>query len=132
MTFSYPETAQQRSTRILNQLKEKYPSCTSYDMSSTGQHFVCEIEPVTDHPEYDRAIEVIIKSHPHKHLKMTQEYTIIKGTLELHIEEQSLSLKPGDKCTVSPGNIHWAISSDECWVEIYSRPGWTKEDHISV
>lgn len=122
----------ERSNRILNQLKTQYPGAKSYDLDGRGEHFVCEIEPVTEHPEYDRAVEVIIDSLPHKHLKMTQYYTILSGNLELHNGKEIVWLHPGDKYIVRPGNIHWATSNDECWVEIYSEPGWTKEDHIPI
>ena len=85
-----------------------------------------------EHPEFDSAIEVIIESKPHKHVKMTQYYTIISGELELHVGEETMHLHPKDKYTVVPNNIHWAKSDTECWLEIYSKPGWTKEDHIRV
>lgn len=124
------ETIEERSERIINQLKTKYPKAKSYDLDGRGQHFVCEVEPVSDHPEYDRAVEVIISSKPHKHLKMKQNYLIISGNLTLHVGDKTISLHAGDTYTIEPGNIHWATSNDECWVEIYSRPGWTKEDHI--
>jgi len=126
------DTLKQRSDRILKQLKAKYPKAKSYDLDGRCMHFVCEVEPVADHPEYDKAIEVIIESRPHKHLKMTQNYTIVSGNLELHIGEKVIPLKTGDKYTVFPNNIHWAKSDNECWLEIYSEPGWTKEDHIVV
>ena len=126
------ETVEERSNRILSLLKEKYPKSPSYDLDGRGLHFVCEVEPVDEHPEYDRAIEVILSSKPHKHLKMTQNYTIISGTLNLHIGDEIIHLTAGDKYTVSPGNVHFASSDDECWLEIYSEPGWTKEDHIVV
>lgn len=93
-------------------------------------HFVCEVEPVSDHPEYDKAVEVIIQSKQHKHLKMTQYYTIFSGSLELHVGDEIISLKAGDKYTIFPNIPHWAKSDNECWLEIYSKPGWTKEDHI--
>lgn len=126
------ETKKQRSDRIINQLRGKYPGAKAFDLDGRGEHFVCEVEPTKDHPEYDRAIEVIISSKPHKHLKMTQYYTILSGTLQLHVGDEVITLKPGDKHTINPGSIHWAISEDECWLEIYSKPGWTKEDHIPV
>jgi len=28
--------------------------------------------------------------------------------------------------------VHWAKSDEEALVELYSVPGWTKEDHIAV
>jgi len=126
------ETLQQRSERILHRLSEKYPLKSAYDLDGRGMHFVCETEPVDEHPEYDKAVEVIIDSKPHKHIKMTQYYTILKGDLELHIEDKVVYLKEGDKYTVNPSLVHWARSKDGCWLEIYSIPGWTKEDHIVV
>ena len=126
------ETVSERSDRIIEQLKKRYPNTTVYDLDGRGEHFLSEIEPVSDHPEYDRAVEVIISSKPHKHLKMIQYYTVISGTLELHIDDTLIILKPGDKYTINPGEIHWAKSQDEALIEIYSKPGWTKEDHIAI
>lgn len=126
------ETKKQRVARIINLLKEKYPDKKSYDLDGRGMHFVCEVEPVEEHSEYDRAVEVIILSKPHKHLKMTQYYSIISGNLELHVGSEVFNLKAGDKYTISPNNVHWAKSDNECWLEILSKPGWTKEDHILV
>lgn len=128
------ETVEERSKRILDQLKNKYPQAKSYDLDGRGLHFVCEIEPVDEHPEYDKAIEIIILNKAHKHLKMTQEYTVLLGRMALHADNEIINLGSGDKYTVKPGVIHWAesVGKDECWVELYSRPGWTKEDHITV
>lgn len=126
------EILKKRSDRILKQLRLKYPGANAFDLDGRGEHFVCEVEPVNEHPEYDRAVEVIISSKPHKHLKMRQRYTILSGALELHVGEKVVLLRSGDVYTVEPNNVHWAASKDECWVEIYSQPGWTKEDHIVV
>lgn len=128
------ETARERSERVLGQLRMRYPGIKVYDLDGRGLHFVGEIEPVSEHPEYDRAIEVIILSKPHKHLKMTQYYTVLSGVLELHIGKKIVLLNRGDKYTIEPGNTHWAkgYGDRECWVEIYSEPGWTLEDHIPV
>lgn len=129
---SNKESTKQRTERIIDTLKSKYPGKKSFDLDGRSLHFVSEVDPTQNHPEFDRAIEVIISSKPHKHYKMTQYYTIINGTLELHIGDKTIVLKTGDKYTIKPGNIHWAKSDDECWVEILSKPGWTKEDHITV
>lgn len=126
------ETTQQRSNRILRELRTKYPGKYSFDLDGRGKHFVCEIEPTGDHPEYDRAIEVILYSRPHKHLKMTQHYTVLSGDMELYVGEKTILLHSGDTFTVKPNSLHWAKSENECWVEIYSTPGWTKEDHIAA
>lgn len=125
------ETLQQRSERIIHQLSKQYPNKPTYDLDGRGLHFVCEVEPVSEHPEYDKAVEVIIDSKPHKHIKMTQYYTILKGNMELHYKNGIINLKEEDKYTIEPNNIHWA-KGDECWVQIHSIPGWTKEDHIVI
>lgn len=126
------ETNQERSSRILGELKNKYPDVNVIDLDGNGTHFVAEVEPATDHSEYDRAIEVIIKSAPHKHLQMTQQYKILSGTLSLHVDNETVHLGAEDTYTVKPGQVHWAESDDECWLEIYSEPGWTAGDHIPV
>jgi mannose-6-phosphate isomerase-like protein (cupin superfamily) len=126
------ETIDERTKRILALLQEKYPTKDSYDLDGRGLHFVCEVEPVSEHPEYDTAIEIIIKSKPHKHLKMTQRYTVITGSMVLHVEDEAIQLKQGDKFVVTPGKTHWATSDGKSLVELYSVPGWTKEDHIRV
>jgi mannose-6-phosphate isomerase-like protein (cupin superfamily) len=126
------ETSEQRSKRIIEKLKTKYPGKSSFDLDGRGLHFVCEVDPTPGHPEYDRAIEVIISSKPHKHFKMTQHYTILSGTLVLHVGKKVVTLRAGDKYTIKPQTVHWATSDDECHVQIYSEPGWTKEDHVVV
>lgn len=123
---------QDRSSRIVKILKENYPGKECYDLDGRGLHFVCEVEPVSEHSEYDTAVEVIIKSKPHKHLKMTQRYTILKGKMKLHVGDKTLNLNEGDKYVILPGLVHWAESDDETLAELYSVPGWTKEDHIVV
>ncbi len=121
-----------RSARIIKELQERHPRKNTFDLDGQNSHFVCEVEPTSDHPEYDRAIEVIIASQPHKHSHTTQWYTILKGDLRLYIDDKVTVLHPGDKITITPNQIHWAESKNECWVEILSKPGWTKEDHIPV
>jgi len=126
------ESINDRSKRILNSLREKYPGKKAYDLDGRGLHFVCELEPSSESQGFDRAVEVIIESKPHKHLKTTQQYTILSGDLEFHVGNNVLNLHSGDKYTVAPGDVHWGKSINECWAEIYSQPGWTKEDHINV
>src|SRR5579863_983547 len=126
------EPVEERQKRVIKMLKNKYPGKDSYDLDGRGLHFVCEVEPVSEHPEYDTAVEVIIKSKPHKHLKMTQRYTVLSGSMELHVENDVIHLKEGDKHVITPGKLHWAISDGKSLVELYSVQGWTKEDHIVV
>lgn len=127
------ETKEERSKRILSLLKEKYPNAKALDLDGSSNHFVSEVEPASEHPEYDRAIEVIFRSKPHKHIKMTQTYTMLSGALELHAGNKTVLLKQGDTYTIKPPTVHWGECKEgECWLEIYSTPGWTPEDHIPV
>lgn len=126
------ETSQARSQRIIAQLQKKYPNTKCFDLDGRGLHFLSEVKPTQDHPEYDLAVEVIILSKPHKHKKTTQKYTIMSGDIELHVDDEVVHLFPGNEYTIAPGVVHWAKSENESWVEIYSTPGWTAEDHITV
>jgi mannose-6-phosphate isomerase-like protein (cupin superfamily) len=126
------ETTQERSERILRSLKNEFPGVECYDLDGRGLHFVCETEPVSEHPAYDAAVEVIIESKPHKHIKMTQRYTVLSGELELHIDDETVFLSKGDSYVITSNQVHWAKSNNEAKVELYSVPGWTKEDHIAV
>jgi mannose-6-phosphate isomerase-like protein (cupin superfamily) len=126
------ETVEARQDRVIKMLTAKYPGKESYDLDGRGLHFVCEVEPVSEHSEYDTAVEIIIKSKPHKHLKMTQRYTVLNGSMELHVEDEVIHLKERDTYVITPGKVHWATSDGKSLVELYSVPGWTKEDHIVV
>lgn len=126
------ETTTDRAARILGVLHSAYPGKRCYDIDGRAMHFVCEVEPVADHPGYDKAVEVIISSSPHKHKRTTQRYTVLSGNLELHFNDASIRLRPGDTYIVQPQVVHWATSDDEAVVEIYSTPGWTPEDHLTV
>lgn len=126
------ETATQRADRILSMLRSSYPGKRCYDVDGRGMHFVCEVEPVADDSGYDRAVEVIISSTPHMHLRTTQRYMVLKGTLELHVNDASILLQESDTYTVNPQAAHWATSEDEAVVEICSKPGWAPEDHLHL
>ena len=93
------ETATQRADRILRLLRSSYPGKHCYDVDGRGMHFVCEVEPVAEHPGYDKAVEVIIRSTPHKHERTTQRYRVLSGTLELHVNDASILLQAGDTYT---------------------------------
>jgi mannose-6-phosphate isomerase-like protein (cupin superfamily) len=116
----------------IRKLQERYPGKKVYDLDGSGAHFVCEVEPAGEHPEYDRAVEIIFRSKPHKHLKTAQRYKILSGKLALHVGDSVIDLNEGDEHVIAPNQTHWAESEDGSWVEIYSTPGWIKEDHITV
>jgi quercetin dioxygenase-like cupin family protein len=126
------ETPAQRADRILSWLRSSYPGRRCYDVDGRATQFVCEVEPVDGQSGYDTAVEVIISSSPHKHERATQRYQVLKGTLELHLDDDSMLLHEGDTCNVKPGTAHWATSEDEAVVEIRSKPGWNPEDHLPL
>lgn len=116
--------------KIISQLENKYPGKSIYSIpDESPTEMLCEVDPSSDHPEYSNAVAIIDKSKPHIHQKTTETYKVIKGKLTLHIGDQSKELNIGDTHTIEPGNIHWA-EGNETWVECYSKPGWTLEDHI--
>jgi mannose-6-phosphate isomerase-like protein (cupin superfamily) len=123
------ETATERAERILRVLGSSFPGKRCYDVDGRGMHFVCEVEPVDNDSGWDKAVEVVISSTPHKHARTTQRYKVLAGTLELHVNDASILLREGDTYTVEPETAHWATSEDEAVVEIRSKPGWTADDH---
>lgn len=90
---------------------------------------ICEIDPSAEHPEYNTAIAAIKASVPHYHKKATETYKVLRGSLELWVDGQKHTLKPGDTHVIKPGQIHFA-KGDFALVEVISRPGWTAADHI--
>lgn len=117
---------------IIHKLQQQYPGKAVIDLNGDGKHMVCEIEPTSDHPEYDRAIEVIIASKPHKHNYTKQIYTILTWHLDLYVDQDQIFLSPWDTHTIDPWQVHRASSEDQCIVEIHSTPWRTPDDHIPV
>ena len=119
-------------TRVIKQLNDKYPGKAIFknDEENTTE-ILCEIAPSSDHPEYSNAIAVIDKSVPHIHHKTKETYKVLKGELTLYVEEDVITLNEEDTYVIEPNKVHWA-EGNETWVEAYSEPGWTYEDHVLV
>lgn len=115
---------------VVAELKEKYPDKAIFknDEENTTE-ILCEVEPSSEHPGYSNAVAIVDKSIPHIHYKTTETYKIIKGKLILHIGEKEVELNEGDEYVIEPNKLHWA-EGNETWVECYSEPGWTFEDHV--
>lgn len=92
---------------------------------------VCEIERNSRHSDYDLAIAIIDKSAAHKHLKTQEIYRVTLGELKVFIDGKETILKEGVELIIEPGQVHWA-EGNETWIECYSKPGWTVDDHILV
>jgi mannose-6-phosphate isomerase-like protein (cupin superfamily) len=119
------------SSKVIDRLKATYPNKKIIALSSDQPtEILCEIDPVTDHPEYSVAVSVIDKSVPHYHNISTETYTVLEGELELFIAGTPHHLKQGESMIIKPGTTHYATGK-ETWVECRSEPGWTVADHIS-
>lgn len=117
---------------ILQSLSQQYPKKKIIlNSKNNPTEILCEVEPTTDHPNYSVAIAVINKTHPHKHIKTTETYEVIKGDLNLNIDGKIIILKSGEKITIKPNQVHEA-QGKEAWVRVTSKPGWIKEDHLFI
>lgn len=116
--------------KVVEKLQEKYPGkkIIKNDEDNTTE-ILCEVDPSSDHHQYSLAIAVIDKSAPHTHKKSKETYKVTKGKLALYINGKKHELSEGEKLVIKPGQTHWA-EGDETWIECYSEPGWTFEDHI--
>lgn len=116
---------------VMKQLETKYPNKAVFknDEGNTTE-ILCETDPSSNHPDHSTAIAIIDKSEPHMHLNTTETYKVIKGSLKLHIGKESIELNEGESYIINPGISHWA-EGNETWLECYSEPGWTIEDHLT-
>lgn len=48
---------------------------------------------------------------PHVHIRMTEIYLVARGTSELRVGDQTMTLTPGDIVVVEPGEPHTFLSS---------------------
>jgi len=118
--------------KVVAELSQKYPGKKIVQLPENNPtEILCEIDPATNHPEKSIAIAVIDKSEPHYHKKTTEIYKVIKGNLSMVIDGQKNKLEEGDSLIIKPRDIHYAIG-DETWIEVYSEPGWSPEDHILI
>jgi len=121
-----------REERIVETLRKKYPGKAITERPGFfPAEFLCEVDPSSDHSDYSLAVAVIDESAPHVHHKTTETYTIIEGTLVVYKNGKSFRMTEGEKLVIKPGEVHWA-KGHETWIECYSEPGWTIEDHILV
>jgi len=111
---------------IVKELERKYPA--KKILINSGE-IVCETEPAKNPGESGAAVAVIDKSVAHYHKKTVETYKVIRGNLTVFKNGTAHELREGDKLTIDPGEIHYAIGN-ETWVEVVAAPGWTIEDHF--
>lgn len=117
---------------VIAELKKTYPgkSIILNDKNNLTE-ILCEVEPPSFHPGYSVAISVIDNTVPHYHKKITETYEVLKGELDLTVEEKTYHLKPGESLTIQPGEIHSAMGN-ETWIKCTAKPAWSAQDHIRV
>lgn len=118
------------TAQVVKELEEKYPGkkIIKNDKDNPTE-IICEIEPASDHPEWSKAIAVIDQSIAHYHIKATEHYTIIKGTLTLIVEGEKNYRLPEGQSFIIHQMEHHSAKGDSTWVEVQSTPGWKIEDH---
>ncbi len=109
--------------RIIRELSEKYPRKKIIkNREENPTEIICEVEP-------GLAVAVIDKSITHYHKKTTEIYEKIKGELTVYKNGKQYKLGEGDKITIEPEEVHYAVGN-ETWVKALSELPWTPEDHI--
>ena len=118
--------------KIVSKMKRAYPGkkIIVTDPKSPGE-IICETEPTDAHPDWSEAIAVIDYTRLHYHRVVTETYEILRGELNMVIQEKTPHLKTGQSITIQPNTRHKAFGR-ETWIRVSSKPGWTPEDHILV
>lgn len=120
------------AAKILEQMSAQYPGKNIVLLPADNPtEIICEVDPTSDHPDYNVAVAVIDQSETHYHPKATEEYLVLSGSLILNADGMEITLETGDAYTIQPGVVHSA-KGDSTWVSVRSEPGWTTEDHIIV
>jgi mannose-6-phosphate isomerase-like protein (cupin superfamily) len=66
---------------------------------------------------------------PHIHTRMTEIYLVARGTSELRVGEQTVTLTPGDVVVVEPGEPHTFLSSSPDYFHfVIQTPGLQGEE----
>jgi quercetin dioxygenase-like cupin family protein len=65
---------------------------------------------------------------PHVHSRITEIYLVARGTAEIRVEKQTITLAAGDMIIVNPGEAHTFLSSSpEYYHFVIHTPGLTGE-----
>lgn len=116
---------------VIAELKGQYPGKTILKLpEDKPTEIICEVEPTSEHPDYSVAVAVITDTKPHYNDE-TENYEVLKGKLTLTVGDKQIELSPGNKYVIKLGAVHSA-KSDEAWVRVITRPGWTPSGHHLV
>jgi mannose-6-phosphate isomerase-like protein (cupin superfamily) len=66
---------------------------------------------------------------PHLHRRMTEVYLIARGTAEVRVEQETISVEAGDMLVVEPGEAHtFLATSPEYFHFVIQMPGLSSEE----
>src|SRR4051812_23772917 len=65
------------------------------------------------------------KTPRHYHTLFSETFEVLKGTLEVGLNNQVHQLKKGDIVTIKPNEIHYFhnVSNDDCLIKVTVSPG---------
>lgn len=116
---------------VINELKKKYPEKNIIKLpENKPTEIICEVEPTSKHPSYSVAIAVISSTAAHYNDE-TETYEVLRGKLNLKLGKKEIELHAGDNQVIKPGIIHSA-KSNQAWVKVTTKPGWTHSGHHLV
>lgn len=118
------------TTDVVAQLESKFPGkkiVIPYPTNPT--EIICETEPATNHPEWSECVAVIEQSTPHKHAVTEEVYEVIEGELTITCDGEEFVRHQRERVSVPVGKVHSAKGNPVVWVRVFSKPGWTPEDH---
>jgi len=117
---------------VIEELKKKYPGKKILmNHKKNVTEILCETDPTSAHASHSTVISVIDKTDLHFHEKSTETYSVIKGTLTLRIDGETVVLAAGESQVILPHQKHEAMG-DATWVKCTSKPGWRRLDHHLV
>jgi len=115
--------------KVTGELKKEYPGAKIIpNLKSNPTEIICEIDPSSKHSGYSSAVSVIDQTEPHSHQYSAEIYYVLRGKLELVLNNQRFVLNQDEYRVIPPNTIHSA-NGKETWVLIYSEPGWRESDH---
>ena len=118
--------------KVVKELEKRFPNKNIVVNDKPGeQEVICEIVSADVNPERSVALAVVGKNAPTYHKKSIEIYSVIKGELNLNIDNKKYILKKGEKKEIKPGKSHW-VEGRNTWFYVYSTPAWTPKDHILV
>lgn len=115
--------------KVTAELKKEYPGAKIVpNKASDPTEIICEVDPSSKHSGFSSAVAVIDQSEPHSHHFTAEIYYVLRGKLEMVINNQRIVLNQDEYRVIPPNTIHSA-SGKQTWVLVYSEPGWREDDH---